>query len=1040
MDFDNDNLLGELEDYLDNIPASNNSNSNNINFNNDPSITSPPNHILDGGGGGINNKLNAKFTSNGNMTAATKAALSERLRAQMGSAEKRKMEDPMTNVTESSLPKSQKLEHEDDDFASLLDSSSCNDMNSNSEDTGGGGGGPMGGRPGESKGPGLLAQALMEKKGRYPRNNSNNFDMGGNMMGRPRNGESLIGNEGGRLTNNPDDLMVIKKLNEIVHSRNLDNKDRTAAVHKLMRENPSVYQLLREHRSKKNGMQQRGVGAGGGPGNQGMMNSNLNGSVNNGSPMANGNLGSSGGRLSIDSNVALMNDLDSLQGNQQWNQPSGPTSVPQKQQQQQQQNMFNMQQMSNGPGGPQSQRGAGGGYNAMNQFGGQQVMGGPMENGQMFHGNAPMDGANGGMWNNDPSQYSNRMMNQQHGPPPAYPRGNQRIRPGMHQMSPGGMGGHFNNMHEPMMNGMPVRGHMFPGQRMMAGGMVDMHHRPMNPGFMMHTGMQGHGGARMEGNMFNGGDFISGPGTGRGGMAAMGSMRGGRGGLMPMGPGSMSPRMNHHMKPSQASPNVVMGGDFPMQSGQQQDPFNNHGFGQGDPRIPGGMMGNTISGGHGENFMAQNSPDLMGGGDMMGGHNGNHFGPGNKILMQHQPQNQQLNPQTQGRSNTIPPHNDLVTEFELESKKYMQQQQQQQQQNDMHSNSIDSTSFPAPWTTTLEGQKHRTMLRNKLHQALVQDQPSLLEEAFHMETEAFNSCDTLPDYTNRIALWLAGVYERTERNNAQPDMMPNSECSPGTGSQQQQQPKSEPVSPSVPDISSIQDFLPSNEMSNRSPASKATTINGPASVSSAAPASPRSSVTPSPKSSSLSEQNPILSKKLLPSSNDASVNSNNMAAAANTANTPSTADHASSPASIGSPTVSSPTSSSSIVVSSSSSSSSITSSSMMSSASANSSSTSAATNNNRTSESGNGFQSPPPFQVPGSFEETKSPSANTNATSNSGNLQKGTRRASGKGQVNNPYSVDSGIGSPRSNTSLCSPKVQGTSPSLVPTSEGSPEK
>jgi hypothetical protein len=58
------------------------------------------------------------------------------------------------------------------------------------------------------------------------------------------------------------------------------------------------------------------------------------------------------------------------------------------------------------------------------------------------------------------------------------------------------------------------------------------------------------------------------------------------------------------------------------------------------------------------------------------------------------------------------------------------------------------------------------------------------------------------------------------------------------------------------------------------------------------------------------------------------------------------------------------------------------------------------------------------------------------------------RRPSGKGNNNNnnnnPHSVDSGIGSPRSttSTSLYSPKLHGTSPSLVAVSnlESSPGK
>jgi hypothetical protein len=97
-----------------------------------------------------------------------------------------------------------------------------------------------------------------------------------------------------------------------------------------------------------------------------------------------------------------------------------------------------------------------------------------------------------------------------------------------------------------------------------------------------------------------------------------------------------------------------------------------------------------------------------------------------------------------------------------------------------------------------------------------------------------------------------------------------------------------------------------------------------------------------------------------------------------------------------------------------------------------SSSSAATTSSSRVAFSSESFPSPPrSFTAPPNpFEESGGRPSHRSG-----------RRPSGKNQ-NNPHSVDSGIGSPRSIPSnpLYSPKIHGTSPGLVPASESPPEK
>ena len=355
----------------------------------------------------------------------------------------------------------------------------------------------------------------------------------------------------------------------------------------------------------------------------------------------------------------------------------------------------------------------------------------------------------------------------------------------------------------------------------------------------------------------------------------------------------------------------------------------------------------------------------------------------------------------------------------------------QQQQQFNNSNVMTGAPAQGPgeeasapnWRSTPVGQQHRANIRQRLEETLKQMGDVPLSEAHCFEEEAFAQSDTQEQYSMRLGLWLASAFDRkkTTKMGKQPDPQ-HVDKSPGitnsvNSEEGMKKESSTDVLSSAP-VSLSNDLKDCDAMAMQSSEQAATSVSGPNS--------------PNNKRLSLSEKNPILTG-LLPKSPKSEK------AVMSVSPSSSPLGDSSSPPMGHLPQTATPASSAS--------------------SSPGTAATPFATSGggiiSTMPTSKDSFHSPPTsssFPIPSSFDESKSPLGNSTTTNA---IQRGVRRSSGKNPqqqqqqqqvvtTNNPYSVDSGFGSPRSNTStsLCSPKIQqGTSPSLMAVSESSsPEK
>ncbi len=358
------------------------------------------------------------------------------------------------------------------------------------------------------------------------------------------------------------------------------------------------------------------------------------------------------------------------------------------------------------------------------------------------------------------------------------------------------------------------------------------------------------------------------------------------------------------------------------------------------------------------------------------------------------------------------------------------------------------------WKSSAEFLQHRAHLKSRLLEQ-VKGNETLMAESERMEAEAFARSDSLDSYNQECALWLAGLFQRGA-------------LSGGGGGGGASDGNKMAASDLPQELNATAtEALQAAEAAAEKPEGGKDFFSSPSPLSQqkGVPTSPPSAISSNRRS--LSEQNPILSK-LLPaapgavasspaSSSRLSVDAPDLedksSAIPPTSSTSSASPSASTtsvaPASSTTPSSAEVSSSSlspsdtPLVSSAASASTSTTSSSLKTLPSAAAGTTFSSSSEGGGGGSGGSFQSPPSFPLAAKYspEEPKSSSPPQSA-------QRSTRRPSGasagsKGsQQQQPFSVDSGFGSPRSNTStsLCSPKIQGTSPSLVPTSESSPEK
>ncbi len=953
----------------------------------------------------------------------------------------------------SAFPKAQKLDP-DASFAGNAgfgSSSSNNGNNNNPFDEfpgGGGAGGGVGGMmngdgngngnnnppppqpPNKASSGGLLAQALMEKKG--PRTQATTLNVrsppysgGFNSIKSPP-GPAAAASAG----ISKDQREQLQRINNIMKNPNLDQRKRSDELNKIIREHPDVYRTL----IKLKGQQQQMGGGGAGDGVNGMSNMNMGG-MNPG--MRGGDNGGFDGSTGVP-NVA--------NNNQPWNQNGNGMAARMMQPQMNQQRFMSPQQQQ------------------------QQQQRFPMQQQQMLMNGSGMDGA---MWDHSqqyqqPQQQFRRGaggmgMQPQQVPPPSYPyggRGGPRIRPGMpNQMPQQQMGQHYQNEYP------------------MQGGYSGMGPSAIGPGrvpLMGHQGPAGGGfGPMPSGSMMDGTGMYQGMG-----MRPMGPMGMQAGPMSPAAAARMNQMQQQQMcqqpfiKQEQQTPNEFFLQQQQQMSQDQKPPQQN-------------MMGFPSSG-----FPPTSVPDSerMSGGSVAqstaaaggGGNGGGMAFRGGDVNQQSQQQQSMMfdDPGFGGLDGG--------------------QQQQQQQQS---------------WKTRSEGQQHRSLMRSRLQEAVRCDE-SLSAEAERVETEAFARCDSMDAYNQEIAVWLAGIFQRgalpnkeggeggdnlvAGGNSNSGSMSDSSILSPTSGNLLPQELNATATEALQGAVEAAEkpvggsDFLSTTTASGSSPSTPASLQ--PRSISASSPSASSSSTR-----RSLSEQNPILSK-LLPAVSSAPLpprsssvdgcsnagDQDNLAADSTT--TTSAANPSSSPKLSSSPVAAASTpsqqqnsappassignnNSSSTFAPSDTPSVSSTPASSSSSATSSTSTTNSMSSELKTSSSADSSSAPLPFQSPPSVpakggppsseqDHSKSPPNASSATSAGSQLQRGARRASGKGQPplqqqqggqpqtqtgtgnNNPYSVDSGFGSPRSNTSasLCSPKIQGTSPSLAPNSESSPEK
>ena len=367
-----------------------------------------------------------------------------------------------------------------------------------------------------------------------------------------------------------------------------------------------------------------------------------------------------------------------------------------------------------------------------------------------------------------------------------------------------------------------------------------------------------------------------------------------------------------------------------------------------------------------------------------------------------------------------------------------QQQQQQHQQAPMMNNGgpvggpngdfdfggrrgpADNNNEVMEWKSKSTTMDVRKSLLAKLKEALRrQNYPNAIQTAESFESSAFNEANTLNDYQYKLANWLASIFENTGPMGA-----PSATALPNPGG--------------VSSINSPPDSSTNDQISD------VTTSSNPAEV------------TNHVNDTSSSGGGNTLEELLTPRSVSPTIASPNATSMA------------------------SPASSVASSVASSSSSASSLSNTQMTTTTASSSPMTSMSSSTPTMTSNSTFQHPamPPVN-PGGGGPTDSEKPTLNMSSNGqpqpaggttrllpGQQQPQQRRISGSGALNtatgavttgpalpvssisnNPQSVDSGIGlgSPRSITSassstLYSPKIQGTSPSLLPGSDNSPEK
>ena len=690
MALDSENLLGELEDFLNNIPSGQGTLTTKDTFQSGPTAIG---------------SISPKPTATTGMTAATKAALGEHLRNNMGGGgEKRKLDDsggPGYHLDSSSQPKSQRLDA-DEDLSSLFDAPPVNinggnnnnnvslmprdDMNQQLSP----------GPPRKTQG-NILEQVLKEK--RTPRSHLQQQSQQMETFAR----RNLVDNGGNKMMSyNQEELFVINnKINEIFRNPTLDSDKRKAQLQRLVKEHPKASKILMQLKAKAGGMAQhhqlesRDMG-----GLDGQVNNNCGRPFNDNNMVqqptfnnGNGNNFNGGGMTGF-AGQALddgMVNYDSSPGN--WNGSNVQTQVPQQQQ------LRSQSFPARSPGSYQ-------------QF----QMQNNMNNGNVFNGNGMMEPNS---WNtNDPQFVGGGSFNQ--GPPPNYPYAaratNLRMRNGgmVQQMGPANNMGYTMQQQNEFQPGPPMAspGSIRYGPRMPPAG--------MGGDFPQRTMLPSQGGMGMRASMYNGevpGMFS--PGMDNGLQQVK---------TRPTG----NPRMTNLLRAPPAQTNVNM-------------PMYNNAMANGAMNMPNG--GGTNNFAMSNNFVYQQQQQMT---DIS-----NQYSSNDGAM------------QRLSGGNAFPAYESNFSNNEGLNNGRTLQQQQFEFDEEMQRVARENSGFSGSndlalsnWKTTPDGQNCRNQIRQKLQEAVPHTNQVLVTEAIKMEEDVYNSSDTKETYTFKIAEWLAGVFQR----------------------------------------------------------------------------------------------------------------------------------------------------------------------------------------------------------------------------------------------------------------------------------------